>query len=91
MIADSALPIVAIIIFVTGAGGVFGNVLVESKIGNALSQSLTAMGMLIVAAFVISSALRAAQGSSDRGHPDHRWLAGPTVEAGWAVRCRWPS
>ena len=64
-IADSALPIVAIIIFVTGAGGVFGNVLVESKIGNALSQSLTAMGMpLIVAAFVISLALRAAQGSA---------------------------
>ncbi|MBL8528081.1 MAG: GntP family transporter [Burkholderiales bacterium] len=64
-IADSALPIVAIIIFVTGAGGVFGNVLVESKIGSALSQSLTAMGMpLIVAAFVISLALRAAQGSA---------------------------
>lgn len=65
LIADSALPIVAIIIFVTGAGGVFGNVLVESKIGSALSQSLTAMGMpLIVAAFVISLALRAAQGSA---------------------------
>lgn len=64
-IADSALPIVAIIIFVTGAGGVFGNVLVESKIGNALSQSLTEVGMpLIVAAFVISLALRAAQGSA---------------------------
>ena len=29
LIADSALPIVAIIIFVTGAGGVFGNVLVK--------------------------------------------------------------
>ncbi len=65
IIADSALPIVAIIIFVTGAGGVFGNVLVESKIGSALSQSLTAMGMpLIVAAFVISLSLRAAQGSA---------------------------
>ncbi|MFZ1409953.1 MAG: GntP family transporter [Micropruina sp.] len=64
-ISDSALPIVAIIIFVTGAGGVFGNVLVESKIGDALSQSLTALGLpLIVAAFVISLALRAAQGSA---------------------------
>lgn len=64
-IADSALPIVAIIIFVTGAGGVFGNVLVESGIGDALSSSLTAVGMpLIVAAFVISLALRAAQGSA---------------------------
>lgn len=64
-IADSALPIVAIIIFVTGAGGVFGNVLVESGIGAALSDSLTALGLpILVAAFVISIALRAAQGSA---------------------------
>jgi len=64
-IAASALPIVAIIIFVTGAGGVFGNVLVESGIGTALSDSLTALGLpIIVAAFVISLALRAAQGSA---------------------------
>jgi len=65
VVADSALPIVAIIIFVTGAGGVFGNVLVESGIGTALSDSLTAIGMpTILAAFVISLALRAAQGSA---------------------------
>lgn len=65
LIADSALPIVAIIIFVTGAGGVFGNVLVESGIGLALSKSLTALGLpVFVAAFVISAALRAAQGSA---------------------------
>lgn len=64
-VAESALPIVATIVFVTGAGGVFGNVLVESGIGTALSDSLTALGMpLIVAAFVISAALRAAQGSA---------------------------
>jgi GntP family gluconate:H+ symporter len=64
-IADSALPIVAIIIFVTGAGGVFANVLVESGIGTALSESLAGMGMpVIVAGFVMSLALRAAQGSA---------------------------
>lgn len=64
-VADSALPMVAIIIFVTGAGGVFGNVLVESGIGTALSESLTALGLpVIVAGFVITSALRAAQGSA---------------------------
>lgn len=64
-VADSALPMVAIIIFVTGAGGVFGNVLVESGIGAALSDSLTALGLpVIVAGFVITSALRAAQGSA---------------------------
>jgi gluconate:H+ symporter, GntP family len=64
-IADSALPLVAIIIFVTGAGGVFANVLVESGIGAALSDSLTALGLpVLVAAFVISAALRVAQGSA---------------------------
>ena len=64
-IADSALPIVAIIRFVTGAGGVFANVLVESGIGAALSESLAGMGMpVIVAGFVMSLALRAAQGSA---------------------------
>jgi gluconate:H+ symporter, GntP family len=64
-VADSALPIVAIIIFVTGAGGVFGNVLVESGIGDALTQTLTGLGMpVIVAGFVLSQALRAAQGSA---------------------------
>ncbi len=64
-IADSALPMVAVIIFVTGAGGSFGNVLVESGIGDSLASSLTAVGMpTIVAAFVISLALRAAQGSA---------------------------
>lgn len=64
-VADSALPMVAIIIFVTGAGGVFGNVLVESGIGDALTESLTSVGMpVIVAGFVLSQALRAAQGSA---------------------------
>lgn len=64
-VADSALPMVAIIIFVTGAGGVFGNVLVESGVGSALSDSLSALGLpVIVAGFVITSALRAAQGSA---------------------------
>lgn len=82
-IADSALPIVAIIIFVTGAGGVFGNVLVESKIGDALSQSLTAMGMpLIVAAFVISLALRAAQGSATVAILTTAGLLTPAITAG---------
>lgn len=65
IVADSALPIVAIIIFVTGAGGVFANVLVESGIGAALTESLTSLGLpVIVAGFVLSQALRAAQGSA---------------------------
>lgn len=64
-IIDSALPAVAIIIFVTGAGGGFANVLVESGIGQVLSDILVATNMpLILMAYVMSLALRASQGSA---------------------------
>lgn len=64
-VLDSALPDVAVIVFVTGAGGVFASVLVASGIGDALSTSLVAMRMpLILAGFLISAALRASQGSA---------------------------
>lgn len=64
-VLDSALPDVATIVFVTGAGGVFAGVLVASGIGNALAQALAGIHMpIIVTAFVISLALRASQGSA---------------------------
>lgn len=64
-VLDSALPAVAIIIFVTGAGGGFANVLVESGIGQVLSDLLVATNMpLILMAYIMSLALRAAQGSA---------------------------
>lgn len=64
-VLDSALPAVAIIIFVTGAGGGFANVLVESGIGQVLSDLLVATNMpLILMDYIMSLALRAAQGSA---------------------------
>lgn len=64
-VLDSALPDVAVIVFVTGAGGVFANVLVTSGIGTALSEALIAMHMpVILAGFLIATALRASQGSA---------------------------
>jgi GntP family gluconate:H+ symporter len=64
-IMESALPSAATVILVTGAGGVFAKVLTASGIGAALSQSLTATHLpLIFLAFIISLALRAAQGSA---------------------------
>ena len=64
-IMQSALPPAATVILVTGAGGVFAKVLTASGIGTALSQSLTATHLpLILLAFIISLALRAAQGSA---------------------------
>lgn len=64
-VMESALPAAATVILVTGAGGVFAKVLTVSGIGTALSSSLAATGLpLILLAFVISVALRAAQGSA---------------------------
>ncbi|WP_290869498.1 GntP family transporter [Aquabacterium sp.] len=64
-VMESALPPAATVILVTGAGGVFAKVLTASGIGAALSQSLIDTHLpLILMAFVISLALRAAQGSA---------------------------
>lgn len=61
---DSLAPICAVIL-VTGAGGMFGGVLRSSGIGQALADVLAHTGMpVIVAAFVISTCLRVAQGSA---------------------------
>lgn len=64
-IMGSALPTAAVVILVTGAGGVFGKVLVESGVGNALANMLQMIDLpLLPAAFIISLALRASQGSA---------------------------
>ncbi|MBQ9274372.1 MAG: GntP family transporter [Succinivibrio sp.] len=64
-VMDDALPAAAVVIMVTGGGGVFGKVLVESGVGAALAEALNSVGMHpIVAGFVIAAALRASQGSA---------------------------
>lgn len=62
---DDALGPIAAIILITGAGGMFGGVLRASGIGQALTDSLSGIGLpLIVQAFVIATVLRVAQGSA---------------------------
>lgn len=64
-IMGSALPTAAVVILVTGAGGVFSKVLVESGVGKALANMLQMIDLpLLPAAFIISLALRASQGSA---------------------------
>jgi len=64
-ILDKALGPICSIILITGAGGMFGGVLELSGIGEALSGSLSNLGMsLILQAFVIATLLRVAQGSA---------------------------
>lgn len=62
---ESALPPAAIVILVTGAGGAFARILTESGIGTALADTLLATGLpIMLLAFLVSLALRAAQGSA---------------------------
>ena len=54
-ILDDALGPICSIILITGAGGMFGGVLALSGIGEALSDSLSDLGMsLILQAFLIA-------------------------------------
>ncbi len=62
-VVGSAVPAVAIVIVITGAGGGFAKVLVASGVGGAMSGALGATGLPILAlAFLLSLLLRVAQG-----------------------------
>ncbi len=64
-ILDQALGPICSIILITGAGGMFGGVLRTSGIGEALTSSLSDLGLpLLLQAFLIATALRVAQGSA---------------------------
>jgi GntP family gluconate:H+ symporter len=63
-IMDDALGPAAVVVFVTGAGGVFAAVLTATGIGEAISDALLATGMPILPlVFLLAAALKAAQGS----------------------------
>ncbi|HEV7949390.1 MAG TPA: GntP family permease [Glaciihabitans sp.] len=81
-IVDSALGPVCAIILITGAGGMFGGVLRASGIGNAIAESLEAVGLpLIVAGFVIAAIVRVAQGSATVALTTAAALVQPVVAA----------
>jgi GntP family gluconate:H+ symporter len=64
-ILDQALGPICSVILITGAGGMFGFVLRTSGIGDALTASLSGVGLPLMAqAFLIATALRVAQGSA---------------------------
>jgi len=58
------LKAAAPILLITGAGGAFGAVLKASPIGEYLGSTLSAMGIGLLMPFVVSAALKSAQGSS---------------------------
>lgn len=64
-ICGSALQPAGIIILVTGAGGVFKQVLVDSGVGAALGNMLAGSGLpVVVLAFILAAAVRVIQGSA---------------------------
>ena len=63
-VASKALAPVGLILLVTGAGGVFGQVLEDSGVGDALEDTLGQLGIpVILLAFVAAALLRVALGS----------------------------
>ncbi|RKN10475.1 GntP family permease [Streptomyces radicis] len=82
-LTESALGPVCSIILITGAGGMFGAVLRASGIGEALSESLSDIGLpVVVAAFIIAGALRVAQGSATVALTTAAGLVQPLVDGG---------
>ncbi|WP_108652018.1 gluconate transporter [Dongshaea marina] len=64
-ICSSALQPAGVIILVTGAGGVFKQVLVDSGVGAALGHILAGSGLpVVILAFVLAAAVRVIQGSA---------------------------
>ncbi|UZE25686.1 transporter [Pseudomonas sp. B21-056] len=64
-VIGSALPGVAMVILIAGAGGVFGKVLVDTGIGAVVSEMLRTTGLPVLAlGFLLTMLLRAVQGST---------------------------
>ena len=77
---ESSLGPVCSVILITGAGGMFGGVLRTSGIGTALADVLGDVGIpLLLAGFLISAILRIAQGSATVALTTTAGLIAPAV------------
>ncbi|WP_085529561.1 GntP family permease [Kocuria massiliensis] len=64
-VINSALPPVAAVILITGAGGTFGHVLKETGVADAVAQALAGTGLhVLVLSWLMAALIRAAQGSA---------------------------
>ncbi|GIO24870.1 GntP family permease [Oceanobacillus sp. J11TS1] len=64
-ITTKALEPAGIVILITGAGGVFKEVLIQSGVGDAMGELLASSGFpLVLLAFLIATFVRVAQGSA---------------------------
>ncbi len=82
-IASAALQPVGLIVLVTGAGGVFGAVLSESGIGDAMQQVLEATALpVVMLAFLAAVVIRVSLGSATVSIVTSASIVAPLVEVG---------
>lgn len=79
-VVGAAIPGVAMVVMITGAGGIFANVLVVSGIGNAISGVLRSSGLPVLGlAFILTLLLRAAQGPTTVALITTAGIIGPLI------------
>ena len=80
-IASRSFEPVGLIILVTGAGGVFGRVLITTGVGEALADVMAASNLpIILLAFLIATAVRVSQGSATVAMVTSAGLIAPAVK-----------
>ncbi|MGA9872150.1 MAG: gluconate:H+ symporter [Rhodococcus sp. (in: high G+C Gram-positive bacteria)] len=81
-LTGESLRPVGMLLLVVGAGAFFGKVISATGIGSALAEAMSAAGLpIIVLAYVISCALRIAQGSATVAIVTTGGIVGPLVAA----------
>src|SRR3546814_2990101 len=64
-IANKSLAPAGLIILVTGAGGMFKEILIDSGVGTALAETMTSLNVpMIVLAYLLALIIRVTQGSA---------------------------
>ncbi len=82
-IATKSMEPVGLIILVTGAGGVFGKVLIATGVGAAMAEAMAASSLpMVLLAFLIALVVRLSQGSATVSMVTSAGLIAPVVEAG---------
>lgn len=79
--ATKALAPAGVIILITGAGGVFGSLLVDSGLGEVLASGMQQMNMpIVIFGFLASSVIRLSQGSGTVAMITGATLTAPLLE-----------
>lgn len=82
-VATRSMEPVGMIILLTGAGGVFGKVLISTGVGDALVSAMTASGLpIILFAFVVATVVRVSQGSATVAMVTAAGLVAPVIQMG---------